>query len=159
MNDIKSFLLILEKFGYPNPNINSLAKLSGYDLEFFLDDFYKEFGRDKLNEFITKTLNKFGKNGIRLEMPETDEFFVVYLDNYQYDGEENQNSVICEFEWGPSRLLAMGEDGKETYKTIEEIFDDFGMGDWSEEEEFKDYIKQKIWVKVFDNCGFGVVPQ
>ena len=38
MSDIKFFLRVLEKEGYPNPNLVSLANFVDYDLNDFLLD-------------------------------------------------------------------------------------------------------------------------
>ena len=56
MSDIKSFLKVLAKFDYPNPRIQSLASMSGYDLDNFLPDLVDEIGSKKANEFVKKTI-------------------------------------------------------------------------------------------------------
>jgi hypothetical protein len=53
-------------------------------------------------------------------------------------------------------VLTTGEDGEETYKTMEQIFDDTDMGDWGEYDELVEYIKSNCNDFMYRNCGFGI---
>ena len=55
-----------------------------------------------------------------------------------------------------TNILSQDDDGNETYKTIEEIGEDLGMGDWSDYDDLVDGIKSDCNDIVFSNCGFGI---
>ena len=42
--DVSTFLKILTKYGYPNPNILAIANSVDYNLDYFLHDLKKEMG-------------------------------------------------------------------------------------------------------------------
>ena len=68
-NNLKIFLKALTKTGYPNPNVHSVAKLVGYDLDNFLPDLEKELGEEGVVDFCKKGLDKLqGQEGIRVEL-------------------------------------------------------------------------------------------
>ena len=45
MSDLVPFLKLLTKVGYPNPEIQTIAKMADYNLEEFLPDLVAELGR------------------------------------------------------------------------------------------------------------------
>ena len=68
MSDLKRFLKVLSKVGYPNPNLVSIAKHVDYNLEDFLPDLVAELGEQKADEFTEKTLNKMSTpEGIKIQ--------------------------------------------------------------------------------------------
>ena len=156
MSDIKSFLKVLAKFDYPNPSIQSLASLSGYALDNFLPDLVDEIGSKKANEFVKKTIKKLsGKDGIKVT-GDNDEYAYIKLHNPYIDLDNDETSVSCDWSWGKTHLLHTDEDGKKSYKTIEELEDDLGMGEWSEFEDYIDSIKEDCNIFVGNNCGFYI---
>ena len=58
MSDLKTFLKVLSKVGYPNPNVDSIAQMVSYNLEEFLPDLVAEIGEDGANDFVEKALDK-----------------------------------------------------------------------------------------------------
>jgi len=58
MTDLKRFLNVLTKVGYPNSDIVSIAKVVDYNLENFLPDLVEEIGQEKADEFTEKALKK-----------------------------------------------------------------------------------------------------
>lgn len=159
MSEVTTFLKILKKEGYPNPNIQSIAKMIGYNSDYFLLDLKKEIGEQGVTDFCEKAIEKLtGKEGLRVDLdgPNGDEYVYIHIYPIFYDEDESENDIISNHGWGDSHLLGTNEDGVEQYMTIQELIDNTGMGEWSELDELLDHIKTKAYNKVYDNCGFGI---
>ena len=158
MSNLKTFLKILNKVGYPNPDVVSIAKMIDYNLEEFLPDLVAEIGEEKADEFTEKALNKMSTpNGIRIkDKDDSKEYAYIIIHNPRLDLDNDETTVLCDWEWGDTNILSQDDDGNETYKTIEEIGEDLGMGDWADYDELVDNIRQECNQLVFNNCGFGI---
>ena len=156
MTDVNIFLRVIQKEGYPNPNLHSIARMVDYNLENFLVDLKEEIGEDGVKDFCDKAIEKISaEDGIKIEL-DPDEFVYLHVYPLFYDEDESENDVVSNYEWGKSRLLSSDEDGKEYYTTIEQIIDDTDMGGWSELDELLDHIKMKAYNHINQLCGFGV---
>ena len=156
--NIKSFLKILEKVGYPNPKIVSISDMVDYNLDYFLVDLKNEIGEEGVVDFCRKAISKLqGEDGMRVNL-ETDgqEYVVVKIQVNNYDEEESENDVLASYKIIESKILTTDVNGNETYKTIEQINDELDMGEWSEYDEMIDHITMKIYNYVFSRCGFGL---
>lgn len=155
--NVKYFLKVLEKEGYPNPHVDSIAKMIDYNLDYFLMGLRGVVGEDGVVDFCRKAINKLqGEDGIRVDLGDGEYCFIKIYPQY-YDEDESENDVISKSSWGDSKILSTdNETGEETYKTIQEIIDDSDMGDWSELDELIDHIRMKAYNIVYYNCGFGV---
>ena len=158
MSDVKTFLKVLSKVGYPNPDTESIAKMIDYDLEDFLPDLVAEVGQEKADEFTEKALNKITpKEGIRVNLyDDPNQYAYIHIHNPRLDLENDETTVLCDWEWGDTKLLSQDDDGNETYKTIEEIGDEVGMGEWADYDDLVDEIRGDCNKLVFKNCGFGI---
>lgn len=159
MSNLKTFLKVLNKEGYPNPNTSTFAKYVNYDLEGFLYDLKEEIGENGVVDFCDKAIEKLtGKEGLRIDLdgPNGDEYVYIHIYPIFYNEDESENDVVSNHGWGDSHLLGTNEDGVEQYMTIQEIIDNTGMGEWSELDELLDHIKTKAYNKVYYNCGFGI---
>lgn len=158
MSTLKRFLKVLNSVGYPNPNIESIAKVMDFNLEDFLVELKEEIGEDGVLDFCRKAISKLqGGYGIKVDL-ETDgqEYVLVKIQVNNYDEEESENDVLASYKILESKILTTDEDGNETYKTIEQINDELSMGEWSEYDEMIDHITMKIYNHVFSRCGFGL---
>jgi len=156
--NIKSFLKILEKVGYPNPKIVSISDMVDYDLDNFLFDLKKEIGEEGVVDFCDKTIEKLSDGkAIKVDL-ETDgqEYVVVNVFPLYYDENESENDVISRLEIVDSKILSQDEDGNDIYKTLSEIENDLGLGEWSEYDEMMDHITMKVYNYIFSRCGFGI---
>lgn len=155
MSELKTFLKVLQKVGYPNPNLKSIAKMADFDLNNFLPHLHEEIGVDKTNEFVKKSLDKLseGKKGIRLDVG-IDEYVYFKILDVVYNEHELESGIIIDWEFGDSSILSSDDEGNETHKTIQQVGDDVGMGEWSEYNEMIDYFKDEMSAKIFNNCGF-----
>ena len=158
MSDIKSFLKVCKRYGYPNPKLQTIANMVGYDLDNFLLDLETEIGNAGVLDFCEKAISKLqGEDGMRVNL-ETDgqEYVVVKIQVNNYDEEESENDVLASYKIIESKILTTDVNGNETYKTIEQINDELDMGEWSEYDEMIDHITMKIYNYVFSRCGFGL---
>jgi len=158
MSNLKTFLKVLSKVGYPNPDTQSIAKMIDYELEDFLPDLVAEIGEEKADEFTEKALNKLSTpNGIRIkDKNDSKEYAYIIIHNPRLDLDNDETTVLCDWSWGQTNILSQDDDGNETYKTIEEVGEDLGMGDWADYDDLIDGIKNDCNDIVFSNCGFGI---
>jgi len=159
MSNLKTFLKVLDKVGYPNPDVVSIAKMINYNLEEFLPALVAEVGEEKADEFTEKALNKISTpEGIRISnlYDDPNQYAYIHLHNPRLDLDNDETTVLCDWSWGETQILHQDEDGNETYKTIDEISEDLGMGDWAEYDELVDSIKEDCNQLVYNNCGFGI---
>jgi hypothetical protein len=158
MSELNRFLKVLNKVGYPNPSIHSIAKMIDYNLEEFLPDLVAEIGEEKADEFTEKALNKMSTpDGIRIQGKDnSQEYAYIIIHNPRLDLENDETTVLCDWEWGDTNILSQDDDGNETYKTIEEVGEDLGMGDWADYDDLVDGIRNDCNDIVFSNCGFGI---
>jgi hypothetical protein len=158
MSNLKTFLKVLNKVGYPNPQVESIAKMIDYNLEEFLPDLVAEVGEEKADDFTEKALNKMStSDGIKIQDKEDPEQYAyIKLHNPRLDLENDETTVLCDWTWGDTNIFFRDDDGNESYKTIQEIGDELGMGDWSDFDEMVDDIREDCNRLVFKNCGFGI---
>jgi hypothetical protein len=158
MSNLKTFLKVLSKVGYPNPDTQSIAKMIDYELEDFLPDLVAEIGEEKADEFTEKALNKMSTpNGIRIkDKDDSKEYAYIIIHNPRLDLDNDETTVLCDWSWGDTNILSQDDDGNETYKTIEEVGEDLGMGDWADYDDLVDGIKNDCNDIVFSHCGFGI---
>jgi hypothetical protein len=158
MTDLKRFLNILTKIGYPNPDIVSIAKAVGYDLENFLPDLVDEIGQEKADEFTEKALKKMSTSeGIKIQdSDDPKQYAYIKLLNPRLDLDNDETTVLYDWSWGDTNIYFRDDDGNESYRTIQEIADEVGLGDWSDFDTMVDDIREDCNRLVFNNCGFGI---
>ncbi len=61
MTDVNIFLRVIQKEGYPNPNLHSIARMVDYDLENFLVDLKEKIGEDGVKDFCDKAIEKISE--------------------------------------------------------------------------------------------------
>jgi hypothetical protein len=154
MSDVKTFLKVLSKVGYPNHELKSIAKMVDYNLDDFIPDLINEIGKDETESFVRKALSKLStEEGIKVDLAgDYNEYIYVivhkawiYIDSLE---------VFIDTSWGESKLLSVDENGKDSYKTIQEISDEIGMGEWADYDYMIDSIKDQFITLVLNNCGF-----
>lgn len=158
MSDLVPFLKLLAKVGYPNSEIQTIAKMADYNLEEFLPDLVAELGEEKADKFTERALNKMStQDGIRIQdEDDPEQYAYIKLHNPRLDLENDETTVLCDWSWGDTNIFSKDDDGNEKYKTIEEIGEDIGMGDWADYDEMIDDIREDCNKLVFRNCGFGI---
>jgi hypothetical protein len=158
MSNLKIFLKTLSKLGYPNPDLISISKMVSYNLEEFLPDLVAELGQEKADEFTEKALNKMSTSeGIKIQdLDDPNQYAYIKLYNPRLDLENDETTVLCEWNWGDTNIYFRDDDGNESYRTIQEIGEEVGMGEWADFDEMVDDIKEDCNKLVYNNCGFGI---
>lgn len=157
--NVKYFLKVLEKEGYPNPDLLSIVNVLGYDLDDFLPDLEKEIGNKGVLDFCKKAIVKLtGKKGLRIDLPgpNDDEFVYLHLYPVDYDPDESENDIVCNHGWGESKIISKVSDGSEIYSTIQEIIENSDFSDWTDLDDLIEQIRTLAYNEVFNNCGFGI---
>jgi len=158
MSDLVPFLKLLTKVGYPNPEIQTIARMADYNLEEFLPDLVEVLGEEKADEFTQKALNKMStSDGIKIQdKDDPKQYAYIKIYNPRLDLENDETTVLCDWSWGHTNLYSQDDDVGGTYKTIEDIGEDVGMGDWADYDEMVDDIREDCNKLVYKNCGFGI---
>jgi hypothetical protein len=160
MSNLNRFLKVLNKVGYPNPDLDSIVRMVDYDIYDFLPDLVEEVGEEGANDFIERAIDKVynGGKGIRVILNDGDygEYVYIKLEDPHVSLENDDTTVLSRWSWGDSKVLSTGENGEETYKTMEQILDETDMGDWAEYDELVEYIKSNFNDFMYRNCGFGI---
>ena len=158
MSTLNTFLKVLQKVGYPNPDVQSIAKMIDYNLEDFLPDLVAEVGEEKADEFTENALKKLSTpEGIKVQdLDDPEQYAYIKLHNPRLDLDNDEGTVLCDWYWGDTNIFFRDDDGNESYKTIPEIADEVGMGDWADFDEMVDDIREDLNKFVYKNCGFGI---
>jgi hypothetical protein len=158
MTQLEIFLKVLKREGYPNPKVESIAKMLDYNLEEFLPDLVAEVGDWKADDFTEKALNKISTpEGIKVQdKNDPEQYAYIKLHNPRLDLDNDETTVLCDWSWGDTNIFFRDDDGNESYKTIQEIADEVGMGDWADFDTMVDDIREDCNKLVYKNCGFGI---
>lgn len=159
MSELNRFLKVMNKMGYPNPNTKSIARSMDYDLDNFLIDLVIEVGEERANEFTENALEKLSENGKGIRVPlDNNNNNYIYLQIYQsrIDLDETDNALLIDWGWGENKLTGVDENGDEYDSTIDELYDNIGMGEWGEWDEMIENIQNECYDYIVNNCGFGI---
>jgi len=161
MIEVKNFLKILQKAGYPNtnPDTITIANAASYPLESFIKNLSEEIGMGETQEFIEKVFSSLGLTyhpGLKLELGGGDYMHLIINDFDLVEGEgEDITEVWIHYSFGENRLTI-----NETPTTLADIWDEADMGDMGEvsdiqyeiQDEFRDYIYTKTGIIIhFDS--------
>jgi hypothetical protein len=162
MMEVKNFLKVLQKSGYPNPNPDALtiSRFSSYPLESFIKNLSEEIGMEKTHEFIEKVFSSLGLTyhpGLKLELGGGDYMHLIINEFDLVKGEgEDITEVWIHYSFGENRLTI----NDDTHTTLADIWDEADMGDMGEvseiqdeiQDEFRDYIYAKTGIIIhFDS--------
>jgi hypothetical protein len=161
MTDIKIFLKILKRFGYPkpNPNTKSIAKLSGYLLPNFLIDIKKEYGNEFTTQFVKNATDGFlgPEKILKLDLTPLaygPSYGTFLIEPFEYDPSFGSHGIYCRYYPLESKIFW---DNNLNTKTFKEIFDDCLEKDlnniW---EYFVSDVEKIISSYVYDNLGFEI---
>lgn len=158
MTDLKRFLKVLSIEGYPNPNLQSIARMVDYNLDNLLVDLVNEFGEEKANEFTRKAVEKMsGPEGVRIDdQDDPIQYAYIKIINPHIYLDNDETTLTSDWSWGDTNVFFRDDDGNESYKTIPEIGEQLSMGDWSDFDEMVDEIREECNKLFYKNCGFGI---
>jgi hypothetical protein len=160
MNDFNILLKYFKRLGYPNKNLLNLFESLDYDEEDFLADLVAKIDEDGANDFTMRAINKLsdGDKGIKVIVNEGayDEYAYIKIHDTIVDLDNDDTTVLVTWSWGDSRILSVNEDEEEIYVTVQQLYEDAGMGDMGDLEDLLDRIKDDCSKLVYENCGFGL---
>jgi hypothetical protein len=158
MSNLKTFLKVAQKMGYPNPSPDSLviANSIDYNLNNFLQDLIMEVGEERANEFVNKTFSSLGATyspGIEIDLSdrvgETGSYIYLIINGFDFaEGDDEYKEVWIHYTWDDSKLI--GDEGP---KTIDDIYDEVDLGTMGEYDELMDDIQYECIQEIFKKTG------
>jgi hypothetical protein len=156
MTDLQIFLRVIQKLGYPNENIRTIANACEYNLENFLYDLYEEIGQEGVNSFCRNAIDKlYGPKGIEVNYGHDNYVIIDIILTNTNNFNLRTNDFDAHIEILDSKILVGDEEGNDVYKTIEELNDDDDM-DFTGYFDIINHIYLEIYDYVFNRCGFGI---
>lgn len=161
MSELKSFLKVLEKYNYPNSKVDvpRLARLAGYNLSSFVEDLEGTIGTQKTFDFIQNTFSKIGLThdpGVRINLDNYagDKGSYIYLIVNDFDIIESPEGpeVWLNYSYGDNSII---NDGKA--QTMEDMYEDVGLGDLGDWDEFLDVLGDACSHQIHDKTGFNIL--
>jgi hypothetical protein len=161
MSDLKTFLKVLGKFGYPNtnPDFPTIAKMVDYPPSYFVKDLIANLGVEKTEEFINKTFSTLGLTyspGMKIDLSDSagEEGSYIYLIIHGFDilsEDSPDDPVWINYSLVDSHLIHDGE-----IKTLDDIYDEVDLGTMGEYEEFIDEIQYECQKDIFNKTGLTI---
>lgn len=158
MSDLKTFLKVAQKLGYPDPSPNSLviANSISYNLNNFIEDLISEVGQERANEFVDKTFSSLGATyspGIKIDLSdrlgETGSYIYLIINGFDFaEGDGEFEEVWIHYTWGDSMLIHDGEE-----KTLDDIYDEVDLDTMGEYDELMDDIQYECIQEIFKKTG------
>jgi hypothetical protein len=158
MSDLKTFLKVAQKLGYPDPSPNSLviANSISYNLNNFIEDLISEVGQERANEFVDKTFSSLDATyspGIKIDLSdrlgETGSYIYLIINGFDFaEGDGEFEEVWIHYTWGDSMLIHDGEE-----KTLDDIYDDVDLDTMGEYDELMDDIQYECIQEIFKKTG------
>ncbi len=95
--------------------------------------------------------------GIKIQdLDDPQQYAYIKLLNPRLDLDNDETTILCDWSWGDTNIFFRDDDGNESYRTIQEIGDEVGMGDWADFDTMVDDIREDCNQLVYNNCGFGI---
>ena len=158
MSNLKTFLKVAQKLGYPNPSPNSLviANSIEYILNDFLQDLIMEVGEERANEFVNKTFSSLGATyspGIKIDLSdrvgETGSYIYLIINGFDFvEGDDEFKEVWIHYTWGDNKLI--DDEGP---KTLDDIYDEVDLGTMGEYSDLIDDIQYECISQIFKKTG------
>lgn len=159
--NFKSYLKYLNTIDYPKQteNLLEVSRYLSYGPEEFQNDLLSNLGVVGTADFVGKTFKKLGlmsSPGYKVNVETTGEkgSYVHLIVNSFEIIETNEEGelpfhVWINYSWGENEIIHDGES-----LTIDDIYEDVGMGDWSEWDEFMDSIQDDVKYEVYKQTEF-----
>lgn len=160
MTNLKTFLKILEKIGYPSTSTyaTTVAKMVNYPLgTHFLKDLLDEVGSDKTFEFVENTFSKLGvmsSPGLKIDLSntvgETGSYMYLIIHRFNLAHREDDTlEVWVNYSFGKHQLIHDGE-----IETLDDIYKDVGLGEMGEWDDLFNSITEECIDYLFLTTGF-----
>jgi len=161
--NLTSYLKLLSKIDYPNQSesLSSISKALDYTPYLFNENLLDTLGVIGVTDFVGKTFSKMGamsKPGFKVDLDDVGEdgsYIYLIIDSYKIIQNNEEGyfpfEVWINYSWGDNQLV---HDG--TGLTLDEIYDEVGLGEVGEYDELLDNIKDNVSYKVFSQTGFEI---
>jgi hypothetical protein len=157
MSNLKTFLKVAQKLGYPNPSPNSLviANSINYNLNNFIGDLIIEVGEERANEFVNNTFSSLGATyspGIKIDLSdrvgETGSYIYLIINGFDFAEGDDEKEVWIHYTWGDNKLI--DDEGP---KTLDDIYDEVDLGTMGEYGDLIDDIQYECISQIFKKTG------
>jgi hypothetical protein len=134
MSFLKPYLKILSSIGYPNQseNLARMSKVVNYTPHQFQEDLLNTLGVIGTTDFVGKTFSKMGA-----------------MSSPGYKVGNLPFEVWINYSWGENQIIHDGVP-----MTIDEIYDEIGLGEVADYDELIDGIMDDVIYKVYIQTGF-----
>lgn len=158
MSDLTQFLKTVQKLGYPNPRILSIAKHVDYNLDYFISDLVESIGVDKSEEFGMNALKKLLGDDLTIKIDISDLAFgpsyaVFQVDGIYYDDDEYDDVFMVNLNVIESKIVE--ENG--SVSDLDTMRNEVDFSDWTDWSGFEDSIMDEFLNFVYNNCGFHLI--
>jgi hypothetical protein len=159
--NLTSYLKLLSKIDYPNQSesLSNISKAVDYTPYLFNENLLDTLGVIGVTDFVGKTFSKMGamsKPGFKVDLDDVGEdgsYIYLIIDSYKIIQNNEEGyfpfEVWINYSWGDNQLV---HDG--TGLTLDEIYDEVGLGEVGEYDELLDDIMDNVINKVFYQTGF-----
>jgi len=166
--EFKQYLKFLKSIDYPNQteNLLSVSKYVDYTPHEFQKDLVLNLGVSGTTNFIQQTFSKLGLMSspgfkVMLNYGNGDYVYLIInsFDIVEFDKNSFRNpyrlpwSVEVDYSWGDSGIV-WGEDNERI--TIEDAYDEVGLGEMGEWDELIELIQDDVKVEVYKQTGFMI---
>jgi len=166
--EFKQYLKFLKSIDYPNQteNLLSVSKYVDYTPHEFQKDLVLNLGVSGTTNFIQQTFSKLGLMSspgfkVMLNYGNGDYVYLIInsFDIVEFDKNSFRNpyrlpwSVEVDYSWGDSGIV-WGEDNERI--TIEDAYDEVGLGEIGEWDELIDLIQDDVKLEVYKQTGFMI---
>ena len=159
--DFKRYLKLLNSIDYPNQteDLSSISHYISYGPHQFQNDLLVNLGVIGTTDFVEKTFTKLGmmsKPGFKVMFNYNNGDYVYLIINSisvieTHEEDELPFNVWINYSWGDSRIV-WGDD--DTPLTIEDAYDEIGLGEIGEWDELMDSIQDDVTDEVYKRTGF-----
>ena len=161
MSFLKPYLKILSSIGYPNQseNLARMSKVVNYTPHQFQEDLLNTLGVIGTTDFVGKTFSKMGamsSPGYKVELEDVREkgsYVHLIIDSYEVIPTNEVGNLPFEvwinYSWGENQIIHDGVP-----MTIDEIYDEIGLGEVADYDELIDGIMDDVIYKFYIQTGF-----
>ena len=161
MSFLKTYLKILSSIGYPNQSedLARMSKVVNYTPHQFQEDLLNTLGVIGTTDFVGKTFSKMGAGsspGYKVEslgVGEKGSYVHLIIDSYEVIPTNEVNNfpfeVWINYSWGENQIIHDGVS-----KTIAELYDEIGLDEVADYEEFIDEIIDDVIYQFYIQTGF-----
>lgn len=156
MSELKKFLTVLQRMGYPTSSTQAIANAVGYNLDYFLEEMINEFGLKKTREFISDGLKIFisENDTVKVDLSEI-AFGPSYAIFEVIPNEHIQDDTVDGIYVRANVIDSSYYDGSDgIIKNFDEMYEDVGLGEMGEWEEFMDSVRQELSLMARDYLGY-----